>query len=38
MGDKVGCRKVADTFNRLHGDRQTVGKSFVAKTIRKHRY
>lgn len=38
MGEKVGCRKVAYTFNRLYGDKQTVGKSFVAKTISKHRY
>lgn len=38
MGD-LGCRKVADTFNRLHAARHsmTVSKSFVATTVRGHR-
>lgn len=40
----AGCRAIADTFNRRHarhreiGRRMTVGKSFVADTMRKHRY
>lgn len=40
----AGCRAIADTFNRRHarhretGRRMTVGKSFVADTIRRHRY
>lgn len=40
----AGCRAIADTFNRRHarhrdiGRRMTVGKSFVADTIRWHRY
>jgi putative transposase len=36
----AGCRLIATTFNRLHGARTgiTVGKSFVAETIRRHRY
>lgn len=40
----AGCRRIADTFNRRHARhadtrrRMTVGKSFVADTIRKHRY
>src|SRR5690606_37729953 len=35
-----GCRKIADTFNRLHADKRkvTVGKTFVYNTIKKHRY
>jgi transposase InsO family protein len=35
-----GCRKIADTFNRLHAvkDRMTVGKTYVCATIRKHHY
>ena len=33
MGKQVGCRKVADTFNRLHAPTR-VGKSFVSDTIR----
>jgi transposase InsO family protein len=32
-----GCLKVAEMFNRRHADNgMTVGKSFVAKTIKKH--
>lgn len=40
----AGCRMIADSFNRrfaCHADfkrRATVGKSFVADTVRKHRY
>jgi transposase InsO family protein len=40
----AGCRRIADTFNRRfarHAElkhRATVGKSFVAETIRKHQY
>jgi hypothetical protein len=33
MGKSAGCRKVADTFNRLHAPTR-VGKSFVSDTIR----
>jgi len=40
----VGCRTIANTFNRRHARHQeirrrmTVGKSFVADTLRRHRY
>ena len=40
----AGCRTIADTFNRRHARhkeirrRMTVGKSFVAETMRKYRY
>jgi len=40
----AGCRRIADNFNRRHARhreiarRLTVGKSFVADTIRRHRY
>lgn len=40
----AGCRSIADTFNRrfaCHANirrRATVGKSFVADTVRRHRY
>ena len=37
MGKSVGCRKVADTFNRLHAPTR-VGKTFVSDTIRNHQY
>ena len=37
MGKLAGCRKVADTFNRLHAP-DRVGKSFVSNTIRNHQY
>lgn len=37
MGKNAGCRKVADTFNRLHAPTR-VGKSFVSDTIRNHQY
>jgi transposase InsO family protein len=32
----AGCRRIADTFNRLHADRRSmrVGKTFVADTLR----
>ena len=33
----AGCRKVADTFNRLHAPAR-VGKSFVSNTVRSHQY
>jgi transposase InsO family protein len=35
-----GCRKIADTFNRLYEDKRqmTVGKTFVYNTIHAHRY
>ena len=34
----VGVRAVANTFNRLHGTRATVGRTFVAELIKAHRY
>jgi hypothetical protein len=40
----AGCRRIADSFNRRFARnaepkrRATVGKSFVAETIRAHRY
>jgi transposase InsO family protein len=37
MGKNAGCRKVADTFNRLHTP-MSVGKSFVSDAIKKHQY
>jgi putative transposase len=37
MGKQVGCRKVADTFNRLHAPTR-VDKSFVSNTLRNHQY
>ena len=37
MGKSAGCRKMADTFNRLHAPTR-VGKSFVSNTIRNHQY
>lgn len=37
MGKHAGCRKVADTFNRLHAPAR-VGKSFVSDTIRNRQY
>jgi transposase InsO family protein len=35
----AGCRRIADTFNRLHAarHRMTVSKSWVAVVVRKHR-
>lgn len=42
LGNKAGCRTVAHTFNRLHQHSKnkpmTVGKTFVAETIKKHQY
>jgi putative transposase len=36
---EAGCRKVADTFNRLHAhEDMTVGKTYVSSVIRKYRY
>lgn len=37
---KEGCRKVAHTFNRLHGEKRkmTVGKSYVYNIIKQHLY
>lgn len=37
MGKNAGCRKVADTCNRVHAPVR-VGKSFVSDTIRNHQY
>lgn len=39
MPDK-GCRKIAQTFNRLYAQRRrmTVGHTYVANIIRRHRY
>jgi putative transposase len=34
----TGARKIADAFNRIHAPRASVGKSFVAELLRKHRY
>lgn len=34
-----GCRRVADTFNRLHSQRgTTIGKTFVAECLAAHQY
>jgi putative transposase len=33
---KDGCRVVALVFNFLHGRRETVGKTYVADTLRRH--
>jgi len=35
-----GCRKIADTFNRLYAEQRnmTVGKSYVYQTIKQHHY
>jgi putative transposase len=34
-----GCRRVADTFNRLHSQRgTTIGKTFVAECLTAHQY
>jgi putative transposase len=33
---KDGCRVVALVFNFLHGPRETVGKTYVANTLRRH--
>ena len=37
---EVGCRKVADTFNRRFAEskQMTVSKTFVNETVRKHKY
>ena len=37
---REGCRKVAHTFNHLHGEKRkmTVGKSYVYNVIKQHRY
>src|SRR4051812_880817 len=35
----MGCRKLAETFNRLHAQRdETVGKTYVSNIVRRHRY
>ncbi|MBE0617730.1 MAG: transposase family protein [Proteobacteria bacterium] len=36
---EAGCRRIADTFNRLHAARHrtTVSKTWVAVTVRRHR-
>ncbi len=38
--NQAGCRRLADIFNRRHtaSDGMTVGKSFVADTLRRHAY
>lgn len=35
-----GCRKIANTFNRLYAERRkvTVGKTYVSNVIQQHRY
>jgi transposase InsO family protein len=33
-----GCGKVAETFNRLHGDKETVSKSFVYEKLKNNQY
>ncbi len=38
MGEKTGCRKIANHFNHLYGKRETVGKTYVANIIRDNRY
>jgi putative transposase len=38
MGQHAGCRKVAQTFNRLHGPVVTVGKTFFSDVIKAHLY
>ena len=37
---KQGCRKIADTFNKLHGAESacTVGKTFVSKCLKANQY
>ena len=34
----AGCRKIAITFNRLHGNTCTIGKSYMAMSIKQHQY
>lgn len=34
----AGCRQIADVFNRRFAPRESVSKSFVAYTVRAHRY
>ncbi len=36
--NKDGCRKIAASFNRRFGDKETVSKSWVATIVRKHQY
>lgn len=40
MMPTLGCRQIASAFNRLHAveNNMTVGKSWVAGTVRTHRY
>ncbi len=33
-----GCGKVAECFNQLHGDKQTVSKTFVYEKLKNHQY
>ncbi len=33
-----GCGKVAETFNRIHGERETVSKSFIYEKLKNHQY
>ncbi len=38
LGQKAGCRRVAQSFNRLHINCATVGKTYVATVIRDNHY
>ena len=41
MPADTGCRVIAEQFNRLHGgkkDGETVGRTWVSKHLKKHRY
>ncbi len=41
MPPDTGCRGIAEQFNRLHGgkrDGETVGRTWVAENLKKHRY
>ncbi len=33
-----GCRKIAETFNRIHVGKESVGKTFVSVTLKAHWY
>ena len=35
---QAGCRKITLTFNRLHGSTCTIGKGYVAMSIKQHQY
>ncbi len=38
LGQKAGCRRVAQSFYRLHANCATVGKTYVATVIRDNHY